>query len=580
MSATLKQIPQVPAGLSPDITDFMIAVKQCLEVWQGNIGSGEDVIRSDDLPNLTDITNIQSDWDATRDEDGLILNKPVLGTASTLDYSSTLTDSANLVTGAGILAYARANWESGIFDNITIGTQVVEAANWNALVLGNENPYNFAIYDGQGRDFILTAIMNQGVALYYGGDKKFETLIDGISVIGDLSITGDIEITGTMDIDDFTIGTQTIDAASWNAIQVTGERNFTLYNGEDSAAFIGCYREGGVFLYYDGDRKFETTTNGSQTVGYAQFVDDPASPTFTMKVGQMTLDASDYQAISIAGAANFSVYDADNSKSMIWAERAGAVKLYNNGSSKIETTTTGGKIIGYGQFDDTATSPTYSMKVGQMTLDASPYQAIAIAGAANFSIYDTDNSKTMIWAERAGAVKLYYNGTSYLETFNGGVLVGGQIKITGGTPGASKVLTSDADGLASWSSAGSGDVVGPGSATDNAICRFDATTGKLIQNSGTILDDSGNILFTSGGEPVLNNNEYYLCKDTSGNHRYGLGLTSSNYWQLCRDGVNVSIGYGCSDSNAVMIHVNGTEDVVIERSAYTDGAGKHYLVCS
>ena len=37
-----------------------------------------------------------------------------------------------------------------------------------------------------------------------------------------------------------------------------------------------------------------------------------------------------------------------------------------------------------------------------------------------------------------------------------------------------------------------GDVVGPASATDNAIARFDLTTGKLIQNSVTLIDDTGN----------------------------------------------------------------------------------------
>lgn len=38
-----------------------------------------------------------------------------------------------------------------------------------------------------------------------------------------------------------------------------------------------------------------------------------------------------------------------------------------------------------------------------------------------------------------------------------------------------------------------GDVVGPSSADDNAIARFDGTTGKLIQNSKTILQDGGAI---------------------------------------------------------------------------------------
>lgn len=39
---------------------------------------------------------------------------------------------------------------------------------------------------------------------------------------------------------------------------------------------------------------------------------------------------------------------------------------------------------------------------------------------------------------------------------------------------------------------GAGDVVGPASATDNALARFDGTTGKLIQNSAVTIDDSGN----------------------------------------------------------------------------------------
>ena len=39
---------------------------------------------------------------------------------------------------------------------------------------------------------------------------------------------------------------------------------------------------------------------------------------------------------------------------------------------------------------------------------------------------------------------------------------------------------------------GTGDVVGPASATDNAIARYDGTTGKLIQNSVTTIDDTGN----------------------------------------------------------------------------------------
>lgn len=40
---------------------------------------------------------------------------------------------------------------------------------------------------------------------------------------------------------------------------------------------------------------------------------------------------------------------------------------------------------------------------------------------------------------------------------------------------------------------GTGDVVGASSSTDNAIARYDGTTGKLIQNSSITLSDDGNL---------------------------------------------------------------------------------------
>lgn len=43
---------------------------------------------------------------------------------------------------------------------------------------------------------------------------------------------------------------------------------------------------------------------------------------------------------------------------------------------------------------------------------------------------------------------------------------------------------------------GAGDVVGPASSTDNAVVRYDGTTGKFVQNSGVIIDDSANVSTT------------------------------------------------------------------------------------
>ena len=54
-------------------------------------------------------------------------------------------------------------------------------------------------------------------------------------------------------------------------------------------------------------------------------------------------------------------------------------------------------------------------------------------------------------------------------------------------------LQNDGSGTLTWVTDAGGDVSGPASATDNAIVRYDTTTGKLIQNSGIIIDDSDNV---------------------------------------------------------------------------------------
>lgn len=46
--------------------------------------------------------------------------------------------------------------------------------------------------------------------------------------------------------------------------------------------------------------------------------------------------------------------------------------------------------------------------------------------------------------------------------------------------------------------AGAGDVVGPSSATDEAIARFDGVTGKLLQNSNSTISDAGVVTHDDG----------------------------------------------------------------------------------
>jgi hypothetical protein len=66
------------------------------------------------------------------------------------------------------------------------------------------------------------------------------------------------------------------------------------------------------------------------------------------------------------------------------------------------------------------------------------------------------------------------------------------VSLTGGT-GISTSGTYPNFTITNTSPSLGGDVVGPSSATDNAVARYDTTTGKLIQNSLVLIGDTGNV---------------------------------------------------------------------------------------
>jgi hypothetical protein len=81
-----------------------------------------------------------------------------------------------------------------------------------------------------------------------------------------------------------------------------------------------------------------------------------------------------------------------------------------------------------------------------------------------------------------------------------------------------------------------GNVVGPASAADNAIVRYDLTTGKIIQNSGAILDDLNN-LYTPGQIWSKNYNDTDTTIDfNNGNNQYVTGNCGTYTLQNMNDG--------------------------------------------
>lgn len=95
--------------------------------------------------------------------------------------------------------------------------------------------------------------------------------------------------------------------------------------------------------------------------------------------------------------------------------------------------------------------------------------------------------------------KIYINNGGAITQIGAGVLSAlDDVVIT--SPSNGQSLVYNGTDWVNQSGSGSGDVSGPASSTDNAITRFDGTTGKTIQNSTVTINDDGTIGAVNGIE--------------------------------------------------------------------------------
>lgn len=148
--------------------------------------------------------------------------------------------------------------------------------------------------------------------------------------------------------------------------------------------------------------------------------------------------------------------------------------VYNDGTNVVnaidyyDSLSIGTATISGGTINNTA--------IGGTTAAAGTFTQVNVTGQGDLRLEDTTGGEYV--ALQAPSVL----ASSYTLT----------LPVDDGTNG--QALVTDGNGVLSWSTAASGDVYGPASATDNAIARFDGTTGKIIQNSVvTIADTTGNM---------------------------------------------------------------------------------------
>jgi len=276
---------------------------------------------------------------------------------------------------------------------------------------------------------------------------------------------------------------------------------------------------GGALVYFaSGTKQIFLDLPSEEVLLSAGDVTGPASAVannfaaFNMTTGKLIKD-SGYNASSFATAAQGALAD-----TAVQPGDLGTAAYLDAGSALgVATLDAGGKVptsqipqmgdLNYqGTWNATTNSPTLTSSAGTKGF----YYVVSVAGSTNLN--GITDWKVGDWAVFNGSVWEKIDNTDAVTSVNGytGTVVltatdvgatpatsGTSILYGNGSGGTSNVtvgsgLTFVAGTLAA--TGGGGDVVGPASATNHAIARYDGTTGKLIQNSAVTLDDAGNII--------------------------------------------------------------------------------------
>ena len=151
----------------------------------------------------------------------------------------------------------------------------------------------------------------------------------------------------------------------------------------------------------------------------------------------------------------------------------------------------------------TGTIPIVNGGTGQTTANLA-FNALAPSQTGNSGKYLTTDGTDTSWATNPlGTVtSVAASGGTGISVSGSPITTSGTLTITNTAPdqtvaiasgtGISVTGTYPSFTVTNASPSLGGDVVGPASATDNAVARYDTTTGKLIQNSVTLIDDTGN----------------------------------------------------------------------------------------
>ena len=209
----------------------------------------------------------------------------------------------------------------------------------------------------------------------------------------------------------------------------------------------------------------------------------------------------------------------------------------------------------------TGTIPVINGGTGQTTANLA-FNALAPSQTGNTGKYLTTDGTDTSWSVNPlGTVtSVAASGGTGISVSGSPITTSGTLTITNTAPdqtvaiasgtGISVTGTYPSFTVTNTSPSLGGDVVGPASATDNAIARFDTTTGKLLQNSVVTVSDAG----AATGFTTLAASTSVTTPIVQASNSGGLALKNSG------GTTQMSVGAGGGDNMSINVstNLNGT----------------------
>ena len=277
----------------------------------------------------------------------------------------------------------------------------------------------------------------------------------GLDSSGNLTITGNLDVGdndklllgGGDDLQIYHSGSHSfIDDTGTGDMYIRGDNALKIQNAAGSEQKIVANSNGSVDIYYDGSKKFETTSSGatisgtlavSENIfpqGYIKVLDN--QPVYYGTGNDMSIfhDGSHSHVLhngpgnlAIHSPAELQLAHNDNAgtyEHMVRCISNGAVELYYDGSKKLHTHSGGITISGSIHMDDNNKYIVGSSDDLQIFHDgANSY----IQNSTGNLIFKNATANYIVNDNSTGAVELNYNGSKKLETTSGGVTVTGSV---------------------------------------------------------------------------------------------------------------------------------------------------------